>query len=689
MAMLVVPRPLADAPLELIETVASLGDDVSARFRGHVDRVEISVGVEGWVIDLDHTERAVVVQIMVDMEIVAEATSGLPRPDIATLVDPLARPGFYFPPEALLGLLDLDAEERKARLAVRVQNTPYVLPSRRKLPRVGDLANALEALSAPAGSGKPAGKQVFLQLEELRVAAANLIGAPFRPIPEKQVGFLEVASIGGGGQIWVAGWLLRSQPLLGQAVVVDGKKFPASIMLTGHDRPDLPAAAQGVFGVMATEWRPGSNSNALVYLGRGSGFYMRANKPLRTIPPAEFAALFAAHLPNCVGEHTNALQRLLTGPTSWMPSLDGGTGVGIRIDIDRVLIAPHFGCFVEGWLLSPLHQVETLMMRLGERVLEADPAATYFKPRPDLAGILPNSEALLQRAGFVACFPGPVTDEDLAQPLLKVVFADGTSTTLAIRTELLRRIGISATVDELATLYPALYGEAFFPGLAQALALDVRLRSTSPVPFAVAPAPRAMVFAVSAERHDALLLFDSIARRWRSGGSLPGLVLLAGRSQGHRADLVELVRELEQLPGAAVSLFFISDDPAQLPASLVGALQLLRVRRFLYVPAGVVPDSVGWPMAFDLLTAAIDRLDLVPLPGAVGTAPETLMALHDQCFASSRSALTLYLRRHELRGPPPLAIALDADARPFGRRARLPGQALAARWLRQADFSTA
>ena len=72
---------------------------------------------------------------------------------------------------------------------------------------------------------------------------------------------------------------------------------------------------------------------------------------------------------------------------------------------------PGFGCFVEGWILSPVKRVAQLLLRMGSIVLPCDPASLYFRPRGDLDQVYPDRTTLTRRAGFVATFLGGVPTE--------------------------------------------------------------------------------------------------------------------------------------------------------------------------------------------------------------------------------------------------------------------------------------
>lgn len=465
----------------------------------------------------------------------------------------------------------------------------------------------------------PAEAALLPRLGTLReTAAQTLMGTQLRPVAANLRGFIESVAVDASGILWVCGWLARDQPLEFAGLLFDGRKHPAAVSLTSFPRSDLPAQAHAVFGAILTDWRPPAGEFELyLFFGEALAFFQRGMKPVRVLAPGAAMEQFEQIRGSCDRATALPLQRMITSAESWLPET-ARAGGNAQASVDRILLVPGFGAFVEGWALSPTKRIAGFAMKFGETVLRADPLATYHKPRHDLGDTFPDIGPLIERIGFVAALRGAVDVEDAGEPILKLVFADGTSANQLVPARVMRRIGHSAAPEAVLALFPSLRHEAFFGDFARALQADAAARLGGCEPWRVAPAPRAVVLAVPADRSDAFLLAEELGR---AGIADAGLVLLAERG-GIRPEILAIFAGLEASLGVPCSLFFI-EDARQALRALPPALRAIGAARFLFLGPGVFLAPAGWRAALAALdTDGLQGLDLGEgqPPGADGFA---------------------------------------------------------------------
>lgn len=441
-------------------------------------------------------------------------------------------------------------------------------------------------------------------LDRLQAEATRRLDVPLQTRGEFQQGWLEMAAPDGSGLTWISGWMPRNQPLEFAAVLLDRRKIPAAVALTSYPRDDLPPDAHAVVGVLRADWQPsGPDADVVLFYGEGLRLHVRGVTPLQVVDPQDAIRHFEGVRGRCTGALTPALMGLITSAESWVPDTGNAAGFPSFAAVDRLLVLPGFGCLAEGWAMSPVKQVARFSLRCGGRVLHADPGATYRRPRPDLLAAFPScGGGMTEGVGFVAVFRGPIITAEFVDPVLKVVFADGTSTNHAVPAQVLGRIGHSA-MDEVLALLPSLPYEAFFPDFAAAMARDVAARLGTVEPWRVAPTPRAVVVSLPRDRSDLFLAFEEIRHIAVQHAPSAGFVFLAERGAA-RADALALfvgLSEGMQL-GVPMSLFFVEDADQAL--HLAGdALAAVAAERFLFIGPGVVLSAAGWAAALAALDA--------------------------------------------------------------------------------------
>ncbi len=441
-------------------------------------------------------------------------------------------------------------------------------------------------------------------LDHLRSESTRLLDTPLQARGEFHQGFIEMAAPDETGLAWISGWMPRSLPLEFAAVLLDRRKIPAAVALTAYPREDLPPDAHAVVGVLRADWQPsGPDAELFLFFGEGLRLHLRGVTPLQVVGPPDAIRHFEGVRAKCTGALTASLMRLITSAESWVPETGNAAGFPSFAAVDRLLVLPGFGCIAGGWAMSPVKQVARFALRCGGRVLHADPSATYRRPRPDLLESFPGcGGGMTDGAGFVAVFRGPIIAAEFVDPILKVVFADGTSTNHAVPAPVLGRIGHSA-MDEVLGLLPSLPYEAFFPEFALAMGRDVAARLGTVDPWRVAPTPHAVVVALPRDRSDLFLVLEEI--RHLAGGlpAAAGFVFLAERGAA-RADALALFVGLSEGLGLGVPMsLFLVDDVEQALHLAGDALAAVGADRFLFVGTGVVLSAEGWRAALAALAA--------------------------------------------------------------------------------------
>jgi len=498
-------------------------------------------------------------------------------------------------------------------------------------------------LCSDAGlNAPPRPREIRPLLERLLGEAEERLQAPLRPLSENHQGYLETVAIDPAGNIWISGWIKKGQPLEFAAVLVDRQKFPAAVVLTSYDRPDLPDDAHALFGVILTSWRPAStNADIFVFFGEDMRFYLRSVKPLRVVDPKAAMELFEGVRIFCDGTHTSALQRMLTSAENWLPDTARVAGFPVQASVDDVLVVPGFGCFAQGWIISPVKRIHRLALKLGSVLLHAPPEAIRQVSRDDLRPAFPHWEHLAPQAGFVAMLRGDLPADEVVDPLLKVVFTDGSSVNFTIETKALRRIGHSAPIDSILDLYPSLPFEPAFADFAAALSREAvaTLRGCNPV--RVAPASRAAVFVLPSDRSDLYLLFEEVLNASRQHDDPPGFVFI-GRRDRNFAEAAALFHDLEAAGVRGCSLF-LADDPDYAFYELPGVLNAVAAERFLFAAAGVFLTPDGWSAALRALQRPGGLLHILAdcQNGVAVGRPDSAA----QCFVWSASAFAAWLRQ--------------------------------------------
>lgn len=458
-----------------------------------------------------------------------------------------------------------------------------------------------------AGCGKAAApsssksRDLTACLRALLDTAQDLLAEPLRPVSENHAGYIEGVSVDTHGNVWVVGWLKRSLGHEFPVVIVDRRKYAGAMSVMCYEREDLPADAHAMIGVLQTDWRPNLESaDIFLFLGEQVSAFLRAVRPLRFMDGKAVVDLIAGAQSSITEGRVRALQSLLLGAGSWLPDTARIAGFTVEASVDEILALPGFGCLVQGWVVSPAKPVSRISMRLGEKVLHPAVGSLSFRPRPDLVSVYPQAPYLLQRAGFIVALEGAISSEDLANPVLKVHFADGTSSNFSVDHKVMRRIGHAVPADEVLRLYPGLAQETFFGRFAAALTADVTAQlSQVHTVLPCEPSDRCLVAALPANYSDATLLANEIALRLSTSAAPPAVTLLADWSH-ERTKLPLLAEVIRARTGRSCGVFLVERADKPLWA-LPRILTLLGCSRFFFLAADAFPNHEAWAAAMAAL----------------------------------------------------------------------------------------
>lgn len=439
------------------------------------------------------------------------------------------------------------------------------------------------------------GAQLLRQAEQLTTEPVRFQSAHL-------AGFVEFVAPDENGRCWIGGWMRDEVAEEEGILLVDRRKWPGTCRFARHDRDDVPAGATGFIGLLQSEWRPGpGTTDVFLMLAEAKPLFLRALNPLRVVPMRDVAAIIEQMEDRRPRGHFEALRRTLLSPESWTPVSPEAAGFAVHAGLDVVTVVPGFGCVVEGWALSPAKAVADFSLRLDDVVIVADPAGTRRRARPDLAGAFPALAPVAATAGFVALFRHAAELRPGAGAALKLVFADGTSTTHPIEPGQIVWAERGLGEGELLRAYPAIEFEPFAPELAGAL--DGRARATAAAPRAAVPprpSPVTIFRGVGADRAEVFRLFDELLSQRRRLEAAGVGVAVIGR-ETELDSLLPLFHGFANAFGGPCNLFLAEDDAPPIEPML----HLLGCQRFaLLGPWHRLPDATLEAVLRHLMDAA-------------------------------------------------------------------------------------
>ncbi|MCO6419948.1 hypothetical protein JYK14_27855, partial [Siccirubricoccus sp. KC 17139] len=445
-------------------------------------------------------------------------------------------------------------------------------------------------------------------LAAARAAAAALP----EPARGEEAGYIEAFGGLPGGPLWLFGWMRPAAgPLFPCRIGTAGVLLPAGMAIAWMSRPDLPEGAVAFAAALDTAWRPdGDRPQPRLRFGAEGKAELRSLATTQWLDPAACAQRLVAASGGLQGPLLRPLLRLSAATNPWAPDAPDAAALGLKAQVDRLLVVPGFGALAMGWSLSQAEPLQPHLLRLGEEVLPLLPQSLSRLPRPDLLDAAGGAQAVTQAAGFVAVFRGQADPHALQEASLRFATPGGTGLGQRIAPTQLRVIGHSAAPEELMNIYPGLEHEPFFPELARALgaagaAAALRAEPLTPLP----RAPEALILALGPDRADAALLLSELGLLAARRPDLPALVLLLGTGAARAIALAGL-GEI----GAPAAVFALP-DAAQAPHALPGILGALGTDRFALVGPGIFPSEAGWDALLDALATHSPLPLALPLRG--------------------------------------------------------------------------
>lgn len=590
-----------------------------ASIAGHIDEISRDTGIKGWALDLNHPDTPVHIELVAGDIVINTFQPQRDREDINQMVGRSAPSQFHFAPEEFDLLLPFVETHGDVPISLRVRETGFLLPHYTNLPTLRQLAK------------EPS--QVRALLGPLRDEAVHLLEQPIEPGAGTLWGHIEIFAPDAGGLVWVSGWMHKGPPVEFGALIVDPERdrTTAALALATFERDDLPSDAYGVIGIMSTDWPPRQQPDDIYfYFGRRAELYLRPAANVRIMTEAEFLNHFEHIRDRVSGRHLPTLQQVFTSPHVWALSTERSVGFLLHSAVDRLVLVPGYGCLMEGWVMSPVKPVSRIALRFGDTVLACDPLSLHWKPRHDLMSSFPAFPALAARAGYVASFFGNIPDAYPSDPIMKIIFEDGTSANYVVPRSVISRLGHSATLGDAQALFPAIEHEPFFPDFAAALRRTAKTMAGEVVSLLPGKTERAAIFAISPETCDAFYLFDMLRRHLQQGEMPPGLVFVAQRSTA-RSHAIYLFREFVRTSSIQASLILI-DSIEYAFYALPQILRLSGARRFVFVGPGVILNDTGWQALLDNLQPEATGLRFLEIDQD-GPEPPAEEAPSAACFA--------------------------------------------------------
>ena len=575
--------------------------DEAVQFRGCIDGFDPDFGISGWAIDLAAPQTPVTLQFIVDGTVVRECSTSGARPDIAALFPQHdVAPAFQISASTILALGNLLRLRPQLDFSFRVASTPYILPRVSEYPDLGSIVDrCYEATRAIERHF-----DLYSHLMQVRALAAPIARLPLRKLEDYRKGFIEALCMDdqSSGLLWFVGWTSEPNIFDEPAVIVDMRKYTAAFSIVRYARDDLPPGASGMIGVILSDWRPipgsaSAGSALTLYFGSEGKSHLLGVPNLPMVNKNVIVNQLKMSQNHAVGRLFDLLA-LLQGSPSWLPN--AGAHEDVRSAVDRLLILPGFGCFLVGWILSYVHEVQSFILKLGDVILPVNPSSVRFFNRPDLASAFPDAAYLCAQAGFCCFFPGDPDIRLLEQPLVKVLLNDGGVVVFRVETGKIRRLGYSESFDSLISLYPALDRESFYPALKQSIRALYHAKMSELTPYRIAKAPRALVVALPDDSHDCRFIFADIFHN--ASRFLPsdcGIAIIGSAAQRH-GEIVELFEELDKNLAQPCSLVFCEDTISAIYI-ISEMLLLMGTDQFIFIETNHFLTTIGWESAKDVL----------------------------------------------------------------------------------------
>lgn len=645
-------------------------DDGSALFRGRLERLSEQEGLTGWLLDLNHPARRHRLRLVANGRAIAETETTIFRDDLTLATAPEMTPGFQFKPADFLPILELQSNERPTRLTVEVVGTPEIVRGPLAL-----LTNQVVRIAQKAAERRDDAAHVsphdfLLALQDRRSVAGALFSRPMRPRMAPEIGFVEMVCPLSSDLCLLVGWIKESQPIDFSAVLVSGERYPAGMRGFTFNRPDLTGRMCGFAALVRVEWRPVAGSAFFIYWDAGGLRQVRSGGGWRLIAPEEARTWLAALRGQAASSDIDQIDRSLSMLDNWEPSMAAAAQAGVKWGMDRLLILPGFGAFLQGWIVSPRRQLMPASLRFGDQVLQGNASFLSRHPRNDLGDVqgLASDPTSLATAGFTALFNGGTADAWIGRPLLKLNDAHAEEFVLSLEAGSTRLCEGSDCLEALADACPSLMHEPFFEEVLDTFGEIARRRASTVGVSRAARIERAVVICLPAAPDDMRLTFDKVATFLGDFPPDVGVALLCSPKQD-RSRLLTLVAAVARATSRPVALLQVA-DPLYVLWSLPSVLAMLGCQDFWFLAPTVTPTRHGWDAAADRFRDKRGELELFidagphsganPLPSSLSFAWSTA-----KLVSWERTAPFFLSGFFEDNGLPPRTIVREHTIKPL------------------------
>lgn len=572
--------------------------------RGHVERLDPALGLQGWVAGAvpDQTPE---LELRIDGAVFAKCVASIHRPDIWSPSDASVLSGFIFPVHELLALAARSDFGQHAEVRVGPAKTSDYLTADSAW-TFSDLQLLLASDAQPdieigIGLALPA------ELRRLALLARRAFSQPARQDSRKRLGVVEfIAPLPGCGFI-VGGWMDANAPrTVATVLVAEGRRFAGGFSCVMRSRADLANGMQAFVGILLLDDKPGFQKAPQwsLHLAGTSGRWLSTVQPLRMVE-AEVAFLELQQATSASADaRGKEIEQFVRDCMPWGTLSMETQGNSVRVGIDDCVVAPGFGVFIRGWVLSAVGELVDLTARFGDALFHLDPSSLGVRNRDDLVVSFPDYGDRLANAGITALLRGAAVPEPQRRWLLRLRFDNGFVHFHEVPLERTRRIDLSYDLSRLQTIYPGFDAAPWLPELVEALygirALEQRATVHWWEPATTCKA--ALVLAISPQRlHQTLALenFDRHVGRLPPGAGAV-LMIPASMPPGVVATWMTSIRKRH--PG-------ISIDACRLAAgshpwaALGPVLKHCGVQHFVFIGPGVLLTDAGADEAARLLSS--------------------------------------------------------------------------------------
>lgn len=612
--------------------------------RGHVDALNRDAGLSGWVAS-EPWSGPLDVELWCDDVRLAESRASGPRADIWADRSPDRPTGFLFDLDTLLKCGARADIGPTTPLRVRVRGSDAWLPAA----RAWTFAD-LQVLRAPRSEAPYVeGRDGPLEpeLQRLSKLGYRQISDPLPASARKHAGALEVAVRLTPRLLWVGGWKRRELPdICAMLITAPAFKRAAALCVVSGPRADLPHDAHAFAGILyvddGLDVADLDEQSRLFFAGHSLDWLAPVANLRR---PSLASALDEAEalLEGADTERRRHIMTLIRAAQPWDRRAQNSLGASAQLGIDRFLVAPGFGVFLSGWLLSAVNRPLNISARLGSAVFTLDASSLHLSRRDDLASVFPALADRTALAGFNCLLRGFDLPDHSAPWALRIEFDDGAVHLQDLGPENARRVDAEFDLAALNAMMPGLEWAPWLDDLVDALqGQSVALSSQGLHWIQNRSMPRALVCALPLASSHHRLALDALAHaRHALAQASAGLLLVLPPTLSPNLWASWLTR-WQDLAGTAPPVAAVRTGAGADPwHALPPALAACEVQRFAFIGPSALLTPAGATAATQHLCASSEAIHYFNLQALRGD--EAVLSHSAQAFAWSTHALSEHL----------------------------------------------